>query len=161
VTPDSLIGHDGLVKKGSISTNSASGLSRIVKAALISRLVLALRSWISKPLVRAADCESFDVLSELGPAGLTSTATRVAKGRNSCTSPNRFASNSAPKKLMPVKFPPGRARLDTRPTLTGSSAKRKTMGIVVVAALAASAPLAWLSGRPVGEPDRLPTREAD
>jgi hypothetical protein len=37
---------------------------------------------------------------------------------------------------------PGRVRLETRPPFTGSSAKRKTMGIVLVAALAASAPFA-------------------
>ena len=43
------------------------------------------------------------------------------------------------KKLMPVRLPPGRARLATRPSLTGSSPTMKTMGIVVVAALAANA----------------------
>ena len=36
---------------------------------------------------------------------------------------------------MPVRLPPGRARLATRPSLTGSSLTVKTMGIVVVAAL--------------------------
>ena len=40
---------------------------------------------------------------------------------------------------MPVALPPGRARLATRPNLTGSSPTPKTIGIVVVAALAASA----------------------
>ena len=43
------------------------------------------------------------------------------------------------KKLIPVRLPPGRARLATRPSLTGSSPTTKTMGIVVVAALAANA----------------------
>ena len=43
------------------------------------------------------------------------------------------------KKLMPVALPPGRARLATRPSLTGSSPAMKTIGIVVVAAFAASA----------------------
>ena len=72
-------------------------------------------------------------------AGLTSTATRVAAGTSSRRSSSRFATNSAVKKLMPVRLPPGRARLATRPSLTGSSATPKTMGIVVVAALAANA----------------------
>jgi hypothetical protein len=40
---------------------------------------------------------------------------------------------------MPVALPPGRARLATRPSFTGSSATPKTIGIVFVAALAASA----------------------
>jgi hypothetical protein len=43
------------------------------------------------------------------------------------------------KKLTPVALPPGLARLATRPSLTGSSGTVKTMGIVVVAALAACA----------------------
>src|SRR5262249_21386511 len=47
--------------------------------------------------------------------------------------------NSTVKKLIPVRLPPGRARLVTRPSLTGSSGTPKTMGIVVVAALAANA----------------------
>jgi hypothetical protein len=55
--------------------------------------------------------------------------------------PSRSAANSTVKKLIPVKLPPGRARLTTRPSLTGSSPTSKTIGIVVVAALAANAEL--------------------
>src|SRR6516165_2257428 len=40
---------------------------------------------------------------------------------------------------MPVALAPGRARLATRPSLTGSSPTPNTIGIVVVAALAARA----------------------
>src|SRR5262249_19261587 len=43
------------------------------------------------------------------------------------------------KKLIPVRLPPGRARLATRPSLTGSSPTLNTMGMVVVAALATNA----------------------
>ena len=43
------------------------------------------------------------------------------------------------KTLIPVRLPPGRARLATRPSLTGSSLTEKTIGIVAVAAFAASA----------------------
>src|SRR5262249_42209162 len=70
--------------------------------------------------------------------GLTSTATRAAAGSSSRRSPNRFAANSAEKKLIPVMFPPGRLSVATRPSFTGSEAVAKTIGIVVVAALAAS-----------------------
>ena len=68
------------------------------------------------------------------------------------------------KKLIPVRLPPGRARLATRPSLTGSSATLKTIGIVVVAALAANA--AASSGRGdhgdlCGEPVRPPAPAAD
>ena len=41
--------------------------------------------------------------------------------------------------MIPVRLPPGRARLATRPSLTGSSLTANTMGMVVVAALAANA----------------------
>src|SRR4029453_17163115 len=40
--------------------------------------------------------------------------------------------------LTPVALPPGRLTLATRPRLTGSPAMAKTMGMVVLAALAAS-----------------------
>jgi hypothetical protein len=52
-------------------------------------------------------------------------------------SASRFAVNSVAKKFMPVRLPPGRARLPTRPSLTGSSLTPKTIWISVVAALAA------------------------
>src|SRR5262245_53121939 len=50
--------------------------------------------------------------------------------------------SSAVKMLTPVRLPPGRARLATSPSLTGSSAATKTMGIVAVAAFAARAAFA-------------------
>src|SRR5262245_4693371 len=76
------------------------------------------------------------VLAAAGLFGLLSTATRTAAGTSSCRSSSRFVFNSELKKLIPVRFPPGRARLATRPILTGSSLTAKTMGITVVAAFA-------------------------
>src|SRR5262249_29880722 len=70
-------------------------------------------------------------------AGLRSTAKRTALGNSSCRSPSRFETTSMVKKLTPVALPPGRARLATRPSLTGSSPTANTIGIVAVAALAA------------------------
>jgi len=91
-------------------------------------------------MARAAGSTSLNVISVFGAlAGLTSTATRVAAGTISRRSSSRFATNSVVKILIPVRLPPGRARLATRPSRTGSSATTKTMGIVVVAALAAKA----------------------
>jgi hypothetical protein len=43
--------------------------------------------------------------------------------------------------LIPVMFPPGRARLATKPVPTGSALTAMTIGIDVVASLAA-----WLTG---------------
>src|SRR5215813_2458612 len=50
-----------------------------------------------------------------------------------------LATNSPPSQLIPVRLPPGRAKLATSPSLTGSSPPTKTIGIVVVAALTANA----------------------
>ena len=44
------------------------------------------------------------------------------------------------RRLTPVRLPPGRLRLATRPSLTGSAPIVKTIGMVVVAALATDAP---------------------
>src|SRR6266540_315687 len=62
---------------------------------------------------------------------------RARWGINSRRSSSRFAVTSALKTLIPVMLPPGRERLVTRPSRTGSSPTMKTMGVVVVAALAA------------------------
>ena len=57
----------------------------------------------------------------------------------SFSSPKRFSASSEAKMLPhPVTLPPGCGRLATSPTLTGSLPTLNTIGIVVVAALAAS-----------------------
>src|SRR6516225_7361530 len=106
----------------------------------LTGMVLALRIWICSPMPPTADSTLFNVDSvPAALAGSTSTAIRVAPGTSSRSCSSRFAANSIEKTLIPVRLPPGRARLATRPSLTGSSPARKTMGIVVVAALAANA----------------------
>src|SRR5262249_53260762 len=64
---------------------------------------------------------------------------RTAPGTSSCNSSSRFAASSTAKKLTPVRLPPGRARLATRPSFTGSSPILNTIGLVAVAALACNA----------------------
>ena len=59
-------------------------------------------------------------------------------GTRSRISSSRFVFSSEVKRFKPVALPPGRLRLVTNPNFTGSSAARKTIGIVMVAALAAS-----------------------
>ena len=63
----------------------------------------------------------------------------VAVGTSSCSSSSRFGASSAFNMLTPVRLPPGRFRLATRPSLTGSKPTTNTIGMVVVAALAATA----------------------
>ena len=61
----------------------------------------------------------------------------LAVGTNSCSSARRFGASSALKLLTPVRLPPGRFRLATRPSLTGSKPTKNTIGMAVVTALAA------------------------
>ena len=70
---------------------------------------------------------------------MTKRATRFIAGTNSRRSSSRFGTTSPRKKLTPVTLPPGRERLATRPSWTGSSGITNTIGMVVVAALAATA----------------------
>jgi hypothetical protein len=70
---------------------------------------------------------------------LTSRPTIVAVGISSRTSSSRFGPISTFNWVAPVTLPPGRLKLATRPTSTGLVAVVKTVGTVVVAALAASA----------------------
>src|SRR5262249_32543222 len=111
------------LKKTSMPMKTASARScvKVAKAASISRLVLALSTWICNPMARAADCRSLNVVSvSTALTGLTSTAIRAAWGTITRNSSSRFAVNSPLKRLTPVRLPPGRARLETRPSLTGS-----------------------------------------
>jgi hypothetical protein len=63
----------------------------------------------------------------------------VAAETNRCNSSSRFGPSSVFKLVAPVRLPPGRLRLATRLNSTGSLPIEKTIGIVVVAAFAASA----------------------
>ena len=71
---------------------------------------------------------------------MTSMATVVALGTSWRSSSSRFVPSSLVMKITPVKLPPGRLRLATRPSRTGSLPVANTTGMVVAAALAASAP---------------------
>src|SRR5262249_31903487 len=93
------------------------------KAVSISRPVGASRTSICFPMDKAAaltsetnDCVRARLL------GSTSTPTRTAPGCNSCNNPSCFAPSSATTNVTPVTLPPGRLRLATRPSLTGSGA---------------------------------------
>ena len=55
----------------------------------------------------------------------------------SLSNSNRLPANTGEMVVNPVMFPPGRARLSTSPAATGSAPAIKTMGIVLVAFLAA------------------------
>ena len=95
---------------------------------------------ICDPMADPAACKAAMSDGDVGLfVGSRSNAKRVAAGMNSCSISRRFGATSMFISPNPVELPPGRLRLATRPTLTGSAPKLKTIGIVVVAALAASA----------------------
>lgn len=70
--------------------------------------------------------------------GFWRIATRETLGATSLSSSNCFPTTSGAMLASPVMLLPGRARLATRPAATGSPETVKTMGIVLVACLAAS-----------------------
>jgi hypothetical protein len=67
-------------------------------------------------------------------------AMRRRPGTTAVSSSSRLAAKSWDIMLRPVTFPPGRARLATSPSATGSAKTVKTTGIVAVACLAARVP---------------------
>src|SRR5262245_34992175 len=125
-----------LRKKAPLLMSRASGrsLARAAKAVSISAIVLALKTRICTATALAAASTSRRLAAAIvGSAGLSRTATRLAVGTSSRRNSSRLAANSAEKKLTPVALPPGRARLATRPSPTGSSGTPNTIGIAVVA----------------------------
>ena len=81
----------------------------------------------------------FNKFSALGLVGLMSKAMMAAVGTNSRSNSSRFGPSSTFKLLTPVRLPPGRFKLVTRPSCTGSKPVSNTIGIVLVATLAATA----------------------
>ena len=60
-------------------------------------------------------------------------ATRECWGTTSLSNCSRLATSSGPRKVVPVTFPPGRARLATSSSSTGSAMAITTMGMTLVA----------------------------
>jgi hypothetical protein len=75
--------------------------------------------------------------TEVASIGGTSTATRVAMGANSRKRFSRFAATSPLKELIPVRLPPGRARLATKPSLFAMT--RSTSEVAVCCSNASAA----------------------
>ena len=101
-------------------------------------MLLAFKMVMPCPIVCAACWISRSCRVASGKTGFRSTGRTVSLGTSSRKSPSRLASSAKVSQLIPVTLPPGRLRLATRPSFTGSAPLEKTIGIVVVAALAAS-----------------------
>src|SRR5262249_29091893 len=137
-----------LLKTESAAKVSASTRcwTKLAKAASMSRLLVAFWTMIVSPSARAAACTSVVSDWEAGFFGFTSKPITVALGTSSCSNSSRLGASVLYRKLVPVTLPPGRLRLDTRPSLTASPPIEKTIGMVAVVALAASGAAAfWIA----------------
>ena len=72
------------------------------------------------------------------PPAVRRSPTRASLGTASLSISSLFVFSSGAKPEIPVTFPPGRARLATKPAPTGSAVFVITMGMVVVAFFAAN-----------------------
>jgi hypothetical protein len=111
----------------------------VAKAACISPVVRASRTSIWSFSARVTSAISLVRTGWEAFVGLARTATRASPGTASFSSSTCLPASSVPTKLRPVTFPPGRAKLATRPVATGSAGTVMTMGTVVVTCFAASA----------------------
>src|SRR5262245_6348179 len=75
----------------------------------------------------------------IGIARIDQNTDHAGGGNKPCSNCNCFATNVLARKLTPVTLPPGLFMLTTRPNFTGSAPIANTMGMLEVAALAASA----------------------
>jgi len=125
--------------KGSPVTANASGRSFTIAAKAVSNSTrgLTLTGMTVTPNVGAAACISSSWRTLEALSGLKRKATRETVGMTSLRICSRLAPTSGPRIVLPVIFPPGRARLGTSPARTGSPIEIMTMGTVVVACLAA------------------------
>src|SRR5262245_45454455 len=73
------------------------------------------------------------------PPGCQRTATRLTPGTACLSCSRHLPTNSGVRLDNPVTLPPGRARPLTSPLVTGSATPAKTIGMVLVACLAARA----------------------
>ena len=93
---------------------------------------------VVKPSMGAAASTSFPKRKEAAKSVLMRMAIFDACGTSSRSRSSRFVAVSPEKILTPVTFPPGLFRLATKPSRTGSSPLKKTIGIVLVKPLTAA-----------------------
>ena len=129
------------VKKGSAPTTSAIDRwsARRARAGAISAAVPASTRRSSRPAAAAAVCSVRCWSWVAGFLGFTRAPIGPGAGTSSFISSKRFASSSWLRIDTPVTLPPGRLKLATRPARAGSLTAEKTIGMVEVAAFAASA----------------------
>src|SRR5262249_16693278 len=96
----------------------------------MSWLLLAFWTMSFSPSARAAACVSLISDSEAGFFGLIRSPITAAFGTSSWSNSSRLGASVLYRKVVPVILPPGRLRLETRPSLTASPPIEKTIGMV-------------------------------
>src|SRR5262249_10147783 len=119
-------------KYGSAATSSAPTRSRTSDANAPSNAssLLAWALTIRWPVAGAASSSCCSWYAAAWKFGLMSTPIRATPGTRSRSRPSRFGSIRFVTKVAPVILPPGRLRLATSPTFTGSPPSPNTIGIV-------------------------------
>ena len=117
-----------------IRNASTRSCTSIVNAASkwLSRIASAMTNF--RPSERAAACASLRMASALELVGFSKKPIAAALGTVSWSSSNCFRRRLAPRKVTPVKLPPGRAKLATKPYSTGSIPVSTTTGMDAIAA---------------------------
>src|SRR5215467_7475477 len=126
------------LKKG-IATNDHRARLVLSKRCESAFEIICLAGSHDKNLHAKALCGVLNVFRLILRVGITRIAIGEALGTISCSRASLLEPSRAAYTLTPVALPPGRLRLATSPALTGSSPVVKTIGTVVVAALAARA----------------------
>jgi hypothetical protein len=130
----------------SVATSRPGGTSR-PSALAVCRRYGKLRDSFAEDALDSCRAGSSHQEKAMRPPGLmvrthsatAITAMRTAPGTRSRSNPSRFGTRLADEEVDTGRVATGRARLATRPSLTGSSVTPKTIGIVAVAALTANA----------------------
>src|SRR4029453_11523663 len=127
-----------LMKNGSFSGIKTPTWSRfaVANADPNSRSSAISRNSIFRPSAAAALSITFLSAAYLGSRGRPINPIPPSLGTSCAANSRRFSTSWAPRKLTPLTLPPGRLRLATKPSLTGSLAVLNTMGMVAVDALA-------------------------
>ncbi len=127
------------IRKPSIDMARASGLleAMAAKARSNSPSLVTFKTSSFRPSVAAAVCASRVWLRAMGLEWLARSATDRTPGSISRSRSSRFPSRMEAESITTVMLPPGRLRLSTSPSSTGSKPIVKTVGIVDVAALTA------------------------
>src|SRR5262249_10203060 len=115
-----------------------AGLRQAIERLLNLAFVVCLESLDRQP---ENSCRRFDIgLEFFGRLEIEVDEGRdcLECGSSWRKSPSRLAANAPDNIVTPVAFPPGRLKLATKPSLTGSSPVKKVIGIELVAAFAAA-----------------------